>query len=339
MSDIATIAVDVMGGDDAPQMVLEGTALALAEDPSLEVVLCGPLGIVEAFAYDHQRCSYRGAEEVISMGEHPASAVRKKKDSSIVVGCGLVKDGSAQGFFSAGSTGACLAAATLVIGRIRGIKRPALVQVLPSAEKPCLLVDVGANADCKPEYLVQFAQMASVYARDVYGVEEPSVGLLNIGAEDSKGSALAQKAHASMLHRVPGFGGNCEPGDMLSGKFDIVVTDGFTGNIALKTIESTSKLLFGYVKEAMMSGFKEKMGALLVRDSLSALKSKLSPETYGGSPLLGVKGACVIGHGSSSAVAIKNGILVCARAVRGDAVSVIEKTVDSCNDASEGEQE
>ncbi|WP_165251827.1 phosphate acyltransferase PlsX [Adlercreutzia sp. ZJ304] len=336
MSDKVTIAIDAMGGDYAPETVLEGTALALAEDSSLNVIMCGPAGIVESYSDANSRCDWCGAEETISMGEHPANAVRKKKNSSIVVGCNLVRDGKAQGFFSAGSTGACLAAATLIIGRIRGIKRPALVQVLPAAEKPCLLVDVGANSDCKPEYLVQFAQMASVYAKDVYGVANPVVGLLNIGEEDSKGDALAQKAHKLMLGRVEGFKGNCEPGDMLAGKFDVVVTDGFTGNIALKTIEATSKLLFGYIKDAINSGTKEKIGAILIRDSLRQLKQNLSPETYGGSPLLGVKGACVIGHGASSAVAVKNGILVCARSVRGNAASIIEKTVDSTEDMAEG---
>lgn len=338
MSEKVTIAIDAMGGDHAPETVLEGTALALAADPALEVVMCGPAGIVEAFAYDRERTSFHAAEEIIGMGEHPASAVRRKRDSSIVAGCELVRDGAAQGFFSAGSTGACLAAATLVMGRIKGIKRPALVQVLPAAARPCLLVDVGANADCKPEYLVQFAQMAAVYARDVYGVADPRIGLLNIGSEEAKGSTFAQRAHQLMAQRVAGFAGNCEPGDMLAGDFDVVVCDGFTGNIALKTIEATAKLLFGSVREALSSGVKEKAGALLVRSSLSRLKGQLSPEAYGGSPLLGVKGACVIGHGSSSATAVKNGILVCARAVRGDAASVIERTVDAAAALTEGDQ-
>ncbi len=338
MSEKVTIAVDAMGGDHAPDAVLEGAALALAEDPSLTVVMCGLAGVVEAFAYDRPRTAARAAEEVIGMGEHPASAVRRKKDSSIVVGCSLVRDGEAQGFFSAGSTGACLAAATLVMGRIRGIKRPALVQVLPAATGPCLLADVGANADCKPEYLVQFAQMAAVYAEDVYGISAPRVGLLNIGEEEAKGSAAAQKAHELMARKVAGFAGNCEPGDMLAGGFDVVITDGFTGNIALKTIEASSKLLFGYIKEAISSGAKEKIGALLVRDSLKQLKGRLSPDAYGGSPLLGVKGACVVGHGSSNALAVKNGISVCARAARRDAASIIERTAAAADDMSEGEQ-
>lgn len=327
-----------MGGDDAPGVVLTGVAEALAADSSLQVMLCGPAEVVVPFADAHERCTACLAEEVIGMGEHPAQAVRRKKDSSIVVGCALVRDGQADGFFSAGSTGACLAAATLIIGRIRGIKRPALVQVIPAASGPCLLVDVGANADCKPDYLVQFAQMASVYAADVLGIEHPRVGLLNIGEEDAKGSTFAQNAHQLLRKRVPTFAGNCEPGDLLEGHFDVVVTDGFTGNIALKTIEGTAKLLFGHVKEVLSSGVKEKLGAALVAGKLRQLKGSLSPETFGGSPLLGVRGACVIGHGSSSAEAVKNGTLVCARAVRQGVVQVIGNTVASGVDLAEGAQ-
>lgn len=338
MSGNITLAIDAMGGDDAPGVVLTGVAEALAADSSLQVMLCGPAEVVVPFADAHERCTACLAEEVIGMGEHPAQAVRRKKDSSIVVGCALVRDRQADGFFSAGSTGACLAAATLIIGRIRGIKRPALVQVIPAASGPCLLVDVGANADCKPDYLVQFAQMASVYAADVLGIEHPRVGLLNIGEEDAKGSTFAQNAHQLLRKRVPTFAGNCEPGDLLEGHFDVVVTDGFTGNIALKTIEGTAKLLFGHVKEVLSSGVKEKLGAALVAGKLRQLKGSLSPETFGGSPLLGVRGACVIGHGSSSAEAVKNGTLVCARAVRQGVVQVIGNTVASGVDLAEGAQ-
>lgn len=338
MSGNITLAIDAMGGDDAPGVVLTGVAEALAADSSLQVMLCGPAEVVVPFADAHERCTVCLAEEVIGMGEHPAQAVRRKKDSSIVVGCALVRDRQADGFFSAGSTGACLAAATLIIGRIRGIKRPALVQVIPAASGPCLLVDVGANADCKPDYLVQFAQMASVYAADVLGIEHPRVGLLNIGEEDAKGSTFAQNAHQLLRKRVPTFAGNCEPGDLLEGHFDVVVTDGFTGNIALKTIEGTAKLLFGHVKEVLSSGVKEKLGAALVAGKLRQLKGSLSPETFGGSPLLGVRGACVIGHGSSSAEAVKNGTLVCARAVRQGVVQVIGNTVASGVDLAEGAQ-
>lgn len=327
MTDNVTIAVDAMGGDNAPEVVLEGVAAALAADEGLTVILCGPADVVEPFAAQHARCRAQVAAEVIDMAEHPAQAVRKKKDSSIVVGCRLVKEGQAQGFFSAGSTGACLAAATLVMGRIKGISRPCLATVVPSPVRPIVLCDVGANADCKPEYLVQFAQMGVVYAREIMGVAEPRVGLLNIGEEDTKGSAFAQEANALLRAREPLFAGNAEGRDILSGAFDVVVTDGFTGNVALKTIEGTSSTLFRYLKDALMASAKGKVGALLVKGDLSELKGRLSPDTHGGAPLLGVKGACVVGHGSSSALAVKNGVLAAARTVRSHVSEVIAAQV------------
>lgn len=327
MAESVTLAVDAMGGDRGPEVVLRGAHDALSADPDLHVVLCGPAEVVEPFAAAHDRCQAQATTQVIEMGEHPAQAVRKKKDSSIVVGCRLVKEGRAQGFFSAGSTGACLAAATLVMGRIRGVKRPALGQVIPSYAKPTLLIDVGANADCKPEYLVQFAQMGSVYAHKIMGVENPSVGLLNIGAEETKGSEFAQACHAALSGEIEQFAGNCEGGDLLAGRFDVVVCDGFTGNVCLKTIEGTSKTLFGYLKDAFMSSAKTKVGAVLLKGDLAALKAKVSPDTYGGAPLLGVKGACIVGHGSSGELAIKNGILTGATTVRAHVSEVIAETL------------
>lgn len=331
MTDNVTIAVDAMGGDNASEVVLEGVAAALAADEGLTVILCGPADVVEPFAAQHARCRAQVAAEVIDMAEHPAQAVRKKKDSSIVVGCRLVKDGQAQGFFSAGSTGACLAAATLVMGRIKGISRPCLATVVPSPVRPIVLCDVGANADCKPEYLVQFAQMGSVYAQKILGYESPKAALLNIGEEDTKGNALAQEAHQLMAKRLTNFAGNCEGRDVLGAQYEVVVTDGFTGNVCLKTIEGASKVLFGAIKDVMMSTTKGKIGALCVKDGLKGLKSQVSPDTYGGAPLLGVKGACIVGHGSSGAVAIENGVLTTARVVRQGVSEIIQHMVQAGN--------
>lgn len=331
MTDNVTIAVDAMGGDNAPEVVLEGVAAALAVDEGLTVILCGPADVVEPFAAQHARCRAQVAAEVIEMAEHPAQAVRKKKDSSIVVGCRLVKEGQAQGFFSAGSTGACLAAATLVMGRIKGISRPCLATVVPSPARPIVLCDVGANADCKPEYLVQFAQMGSVYAQKILGYESPKAALLNIGEEDTKGNALAQEAHQLMAKRLTNFAGNCEGRDVLGAQYEVVVTDGFTGNVCLKTIEGASKVLFSAIKDAMMSTTKGKIGALCVKDGLKGLKSQVSPDTYGGAPLLGVKGACIVGHGSSGAVAIENGVLTTARVVRQGVSEIIQHMVQAGN--------
>ena len=329
MADKITIAVDAMGGDNAPSVVLEGVAQALDECAELEVVLCGPQDVVEPFAASHERCVAQVATEVIEMAEHPANAVRKKKDSSIVVGCRLVKEGAAQGFFSAGSTGGCLAAATLVTGRVRGIARPALATVLPAAKGQVVLVDVGANADCKPEYLVQFANMGTIYAREILGVAEPRVGLLNIGEEETKGSQFAQEAHALMAQQVEGFAGNAEGRDIFTGDFDVVVTDGFTGNVCLKTIEGVAKMLFGELKGIMMGSTFAKLGALAMKDGLKDLKKKVDPDIAGGAPLLGVKGAVVVGHGSSSALAIKNGILATVRLVSAHVSELIAQTTEA----------
>ena len=316
MSEKVTIAVDALGGDEAPGVVLDGVEAALSEDADLSVVLCGPAEVVESFAAAHERCTARCTTQEIGMAEHPANAVRKKKDSSIVVGCRLVKEGQADGFFSAGSTGACLAAATLVMGRLRGVARPALAMIVPSPAKPVVLCDVGANADCKPEYLVQFAKMASLYAEKIIGIEKPTVGLLNIGEEEEKGSSFAQEAHALLKAGVGNFKGNAEGRDVLAGTFDVVVTDGFTGNVCLKTIEGTAKVLFGELKSIMMSSPVTKIAALALKGGLKGLKDSVDPDVAGGAPLLGVKGACIVGHGSSSAIAIKNGIHASARYVR-----------------------
>lgn len=327
MAEKVIITVDAMGGDFGPSVVLDGTAQALAADPDLTVILCGPAEEVEPFAEKHERCIARATTEVIEMGEHPANAVRAKKDSSIVVGCRLVKEGQAHGFFSAGSTGACLAAATLVMGRIKGVKRPALGQVLPSYKKPTLLMDVGANADCKPEYLVQFAQMGSIYMEKIQGVQNPQVALLNIGSEETKGDVFAQETYEVLRTQVPNFAGNCEGGNLLAGDFDVVVTDGFTGNVCLKTIEGTAKTVMKYLKDALYSSLASKIGALLVKDKLSGLKAMLSPESFGGTPLLGVKGACIVGHGSSNALAVCNGILVAANTVRAHVSETIAEAI------------
>ncbi|MDO8848322.1 MAG: phosphate acyltransferase PlsX [Coriobacteriia bacterium] len=317
------IVVDAMGGDHAPGVVAEGLALALAADPELLVLLVGPEAVVAPLASD--RCEPVIATEVIGMGEHPAAAVRGKKDSSIVVGCRLVKDGRAGGFFSAGSTGACMAAATLVMGRIPGIARPAIAAVIPAAARPTVLLDVGANADVKADMLVQFAGMGAAYARVMLGVTEPSVGLLNIGEEPSKGSALAQEAHELMAASVPGFVGNVEGREVPAGTVDVIVTDGFTGNVTLKVLEGLASVLFKEMKTALTSTLPNRLAASVVAPAIRELKDRLDPDAYGGAPLLGVNGVCIIGHGSSGAQAIANGIAATARAVRGDLTGTIAR--------------
>lgn len=316
--DEVKVVVDAMGGDDAPGVVLEGVGQAVAQDPSLTVILTGPEDVIVPFAAQHGNVIAHPTTEVIGMGEHPAEAVRRKKDSSIAVGCQLVKDGEAGGFFSAGSTGACMSAATLVIGRIKGVKRPAIATVLPSPVAKVVFADMGANADCKPEYLVQFARMARVYAQVTLGIDNPSVGLLNIGEEETKGSEFAQECHRLMKEHVPNFRGNAEGRALALGGFDVIVTDGFTGNVALKVYEGVGMALLAGLKETIYSTTKSKIGGLLIKDALSKFKDELSADKYGGAQLLGCKGVCLIGHGSSNAQAICSGVLATADAIRQD---------------------
>lgn len=331
MTQSVTIAVDAVGGDNGSSVMLTGVVQALQADPNINIIMVGPADVVEPFAQQHDRVRAQVATEAIAMDEHPASAVRKKKDSSIVVGCRLVKEQQAQGFYSPGSTGACLAAATLVTGRIKGVARPALCTVLPSPARPVVLCDVGANADCKPAYLVQFAQMASIYAQIGLDIQNPKIALLNIGEEDTKGSAFAQEAHQLMRESVPNFIGNAEGRDLLDGPADVYVTDGFTGNVCLKTIEGVSATLFGQIKAIMKASALTKVGALTMSSGLRELKAKVSPDTYGAAPLLGVKGVCMVGHGSSGEEAVKNSILATAKCIRMDLSGRIAEAVSESN--------
>jgi glycerol-3-phosphate acyltransferase PlsX len=329
------LVVDALGGDDAPDVVLEGVAQAVQQDPSITVILTGPEEKIVPFARAHDRVEAHPTTEIIEMGEHPANAVRRKKDSSIVVGCRLVKEGEAAGFFSAGSTGACMAAATLVIGRIHGVKRPAIASVVPSPGAKVVFTDMGANADCKPEYLVQFGLMGRVYAQAALGIDDPTVGLLNIGEEETKGSQFAQECHALMREQVPHFIGNAEGRSLALGGFDVIVTDGFTGNVALKVYEGVGKALFSGIKDAIYSSTKAKIGGLLIKDALNELKNSVSADEYGGAQLLGCKGVCLIGHGSSNAHAICSGVLATAKAIRQDMPGRLEAALADANKAAE----
>ncbi|MCL2332934.1 MAG: phosphate acyltransferase PlsX [Actinomycetia bacterium] len=330
MNITARISVDGLGGDFAPQVVLEGVGRALRADDALEVLLTGPEDDLNRFSVDlpvalQARLKLRPTTEAIAMDEHPASAVRSKKDSSLVVAARLVKDGEADGFFSAGNTGACLAAGTLLVGRIPGVIRPAIATIFPGVS-PTVFLDTGANADVKPEYLLQYAQMGAAYARAVLDLESPRIALLNIGEEDTKGSKLTLESF-ELLRDLPGFIGNVEGRDLLAGAADVVVTDGFTGNITLKTLEGASKFILSNLKEALMASTLSQLAALALRKQLNGLKDRLDPDRYGGAPLLGASGLVCIGHGSSSATAVCAGILTTAKAVRGDVVSQIAAQV------------
>ena len=323
------IAVDALGADKAPGVVLDGVKQALDQDNQLNILLCGPKKVVEPFCADQDRCEPIICEQEIKMGEHPAMAVRKKKDSSIVQGCKAVADKKADGFYSAGNTGACLAAATLVTGRIKGVLRPMLATSIPTSKsgKKTLFCDLGANADCKPENLLQFAIMASAYCKAVNKKKSPKVGLLNIGEEDTKGSQFVQDTHKLLKDKFKGFAGNAEGRDIVNGKFDAVVTDGFTGNVVLKSMEGTLKMMMSQIKQKLTSSFSAKIGALLVKPKLKEMVKDLDPESIGAALLFGVKGACCVGHGNSSSKAICNGILSTADIARKGVVGAIEKEI------------
>ncbi len=322
------VCVDAMGGDEEPSVVLEGIAQALEADPALTVLVAGDADVVEPFVAAHpDRTEAVITTQVITMEDHPAAAIRSKRDSSIVVGCKLVKEGKADAFFSAGSTGAVLAAATLVVGRIRGVQRPFLINSLPTEPAPTVVGDLGANADVKPEYLLQFGQMGAMFSHLVVGVEKPRVGLLNIGSEDTKGSQAAIEAHELLREKLPEFAGNAEGNDITAGTFDVIITDGFTGNVALKTMEGTAKFFMKGIKGAFMRSTLTKLAAVLLKGGLKDLKDRFDPDVIGGAHLLGIDGVVVIGHGKTSPRAVRNAIAVCTLAVRADLVDSIAERV------------
>lgn len=330
MSDLrpARVCVDAVGGDFAPAAVLEGIDQALSADEGLAVIVTGPADVVEPFAAQRSaRVSAVPTTQFIAMDEHPAQAVRAKRDSSLVVGCRIVREGQADAFFSAGSTGAAMAAATLVMGRIPGVSRPGIATVIPTRGAPMVLLDAGANADCKPENLVEFGHMGAAYSHVVLGVETPTVALLNIGSEPTKGSQLALEAHALLAEHLPGFTGNLEANHLMDGETDVLVTDGFTGNVVLKLLEGTSKAILGQVREALASSVISSVAALAARPAFDRLRTSLNPDAYGGAPLLGVNGVCIIGHGSSNAKAVSAALRVAAQAVRGGLTRAIAENL------------
>ena len=315
MTGPLVVAVDAMGGDRAPDEVVAGARRA-ADESGIEIVL---VGRPEALP-DTGDLAVVPASEVIEMGDEPGAAVRRKKDSSLVRAAEAVRDGKAAAMFSAGNTGAAMASALLRMGRIKGVSRPAVATPLPvPGTTPTVLLDAGANAECQAAWLVQFAQMGSAYARARYGLDEPRVGLLSIGEESGKGNSLVKDAHA--LLAVAGgvrFVGNVEGRDLLTDDVDVVVTDGFSGNIALKAMEGALACVRGAVRSALPADAWATVEPVL---------EALDPETYGGAMLLGVEGVCVVGHGASSATAVANGIVVAAELARGDLVTALRNAI------------
>ncbi len=317
------VAVDAMGGDNAPEAIIDGARLAVAA--GIPVVLVGQPHILSELAPDF---AHIHASEVIAMGDEPGSAVRTKKDSSLVRAAEAVRDGAASAMVSAGNTGATMASALLRMGRIKGFSRPAIATPLPvlGADRPNILLDSGANAEVQAEMLGQFARMGAVYARDRYGVARPRVGLLSIGEEAGKGSPLVKEAYTLLADRGwqealdVEFVGNVEGRDLLGDAADVIVTDGFTGNVALKTAEGAAKMIVGALLEAFGSSDQARQGADLLAPALLPLYAQMDPDTVGGAMLLGVKGVCIISHGSSSPTAVLNAVTAARDMVVADMV-------------------
>lgn len=316
MSEFVHVAVDGMGGDNAPSEIVKGTVNALNKCPNLKVTLTGREELIkpelEKIQYPADRISILNCTEVIEMAEPPVDAIRTKKDSSIVKGLRLVKDGECDAFVTAGSTGAALAGGQLLVGRIKGIERPPLAPMLPTAKGPVLLIDCGANMDPRPTMLVQFAQMGSIYMRNMTGRDNPRVGLVNVGTEEEKGNELAKQAH-QLLKDCPGinFVGNIEAREIPEGVVDVAVTDAFTGNAILKMYEGVAKVILHELKGALMSTLVSKIGALMIKPALKGMIKTFDASEYGGAPMLGLKGLVVKAHGNSKAAEIEHALEQC----------------------------
>lgn len=327
------IYLDAMGGDYAPKSTVEGALSALTLYPNLQVVLGGPLADIqkelEGKTYDNARLEIDDCPELISNEETPVMAVRRKNNSAIVKGMLALRDKTVDAFVSAGSTGAVLAGGMFRLGRIQGIERPALAPLMPHGDGFFLLIDCGANVDCKPHHLEQFAYMGEAYMRKVMGVESPRIGLINVGLEEEKGDELRKQTYELLKNSRLNFVGNIEGRYISANKADVVVCDGFTGNIVLKFMEGLSKQLLGMIKTELMSSLQTKLGALLAKPAFNKLKKRLDYKEVGGAPLLGVNGSVIKAHGSCDAHAICSSIKQAVKMVDGDVPGLIKQYIES----------
>ncbi len=316
MAEYVKVVVDAMGGDNAPGEIVKGAVAAIKESDKVKVLLTGKQELIEEelkqYEYNREQVEIVDAREVIEMAEPPVKAIRTKKDSSIVKGMGLVKEGKADAFVSCGSTGAVLVGGQVLIGRLPGVQRPPLAPLIPTAKGMALLIDCGANVDAKPSYLVQFAKMGSIYMKNIMGIENPKVGIVNNGAEEEKGNALVKETFP-LLKACPdiNFVGSVEARDIPNGDVDVIVCDAFVGNVILKLYEGVGMTLVKLIKDAMMSTTRGKIGGALVKPGMKQVLKKFSTDEYGGAPLLGLKGLVVKSHGSSKYEEVKNSILQC----------------------------
>lgn len=310
------VAVDAMGGDFAPAQIVRGAVDALNNRPQLRVTLTGREEDIRKelaqYQYPADRLEILNCTEVIEMAEPPVEAIRTKKDSSIVRGLKLVKEGKCDAFVTAGSTGAALAGGQLLVGRIKGIERPPLAPLMPTARGPVLLIDCGANMDPRASMLLQFAQMGSIYMKNMTGIKNPRVGLVSVGAEEEKGNALTKEAH-QLLKECDSinFVGNIEARDIPEGAVDVAVTDAFTGNAILKMYEGVARVIMHGLKDAMLSSTRSKIGAVLLKPAIKDMVKTFDASSYGGAPMLGLRGLVVKTHGNSKAVEVRNSIEQC----------------------------
>lgn len=322
------ISIDAMGGDNAPHEIVKGAYEALEAFDDLNIILYGDESKLDSLVTKHDRLTVVHTDEVIEGTDEPVRAIRRKKNSSMVKMAESVKSGEADACVSAGNTGALMAAGLFVVGRIDQVDRPALAPTLPTIDgKGFVMLDLGANSDAKPEHLQQFAVMGSVYAEKVRGIQNPRVGLLNIGTEDKKGNELTKAAFLLLKETPVNFIGNVESRDLLNGVADVVVTDGFTGNMVLKTIEGTAGAMFTLLKEAFNTSTKTKISALLVKDQLKGIKNKLDYSEYGGAGLFGLKAPVIKAHGSSNSRAVFHAIRQARTMVENNVSEIIYTTL------------
>jgi glycerol-3-phosphate acyltransferase PlsX len=313
-----------MGGDRGPEMAIQGALAAVRESNDLNVILIGPRTILEQQLSENAGCSstfrdritVHHASEVITMDDSPVDAVRRKKEATIMVGFDLVKNGQADALVSAGNSGATMAAAIRKLGRLQGISRPGIASFFPTLKKPVMLMDIGANVDCRPQHLYQFAVMASSCSRSLLDFDKPRIGLLSIGAETGKGNALVKETYELLKQSPLNFIGNVEGRDVYKGDVDVIVCDGFVGNISLKISEGLAEAAMQMLKREIMKTWRAKLGYLLIRGAFAGFKKQVDYAEYGGAPLLGINGTGIICHGASNAIAIRNAIEVAANMVR-----------------------
>lgn len=316
MQEQVRVVVDAMGGDNAPAEIVKGAVEAVNSRPDIKVIFTGRKEDIERelqkYTWPRDQVEIVHTSEVIETAEPPVNAIRKKKDSSIVVGMGLVKKGEADAFVSSGSTGAILVGGQVLVGRIKGVERPPLAPLIPTKTGVSLLVDCGANVDARPSHLLQFARMGSIYMESVVGVKNPRVGIVNIGAEEEKGNALVKESFPLLKEcKDINFIGSVEAREIPQGVCDVIVCEAFVGNVILKLYEGTGAVFMSMIKKGLMSSLRSKIGALLIKPALKQTLKSFDASEYGGAPLLGLNGLVVKSHGSSTAKEIKNSVIQC----------------------------